>query len=448
MFLLPHKVGDYTLHRKLGTGGVAESYLGTSGQGASSATGSGKAVVVRRILPFVLRDAGRLSAIEGRVRDLIGVRHPYLVHVLEHVVEGDEHFLVEEYVDGVTLEQVLNWCRQSGHQIPHNVFLNIATQICNGLEALHGRSGKGSASEHVLHYALKPSAIFLTREGKVLVGSYGLARSPTSFPHGGVSAPVPARMEYLSPEQTHPDQKLTPASDIFSLGACLYEVLTLESLFRAESNLQTIHKVRRAEVTSHLLRVKERMPGLDKVLFRALSLNPRHRYQRAFVLREDLRGLMAGYSFASINEDTRSFLGPLLEGHAAHGAGAPVTGGGYVAGIESAPDAPQGSDAFDDSPATRIDPDPMATAAVAAQALAERVAKERADAPASASEESSAASGEKTEWTQTHEGSLTPLPPLEALNPGTPPDSTAAYIARGASGIDTPEPAPPPSPPT
>ncbi len=453
MFLLPHKVGDYTLHRKLGTGGVAESYLGTSGQGGQAAdSAAGKPVVVRRILPFVLRDAGRLSAIDGRIRDLIGVRHPYLVHVLEHLVEGDDHFIVEEYVDGVTLEQVLNWCRQSGHQIPHNVFLNIATQICNGLEALHGRSGKGSATEHVLHYALKPSALFLTREGKVLVGSYGLARSPTSFPHGGVSAPVPARMEYLSPEQTHPDQKLTPASDIFSLGACLYEVLTLESLFRAESNLQTIHKVRRAEVTSHLLRVKERMPGLDKVLFRALSLNPRHRYQRAFVLREDLRGLMAGYSFASISEDTRAFLAPLLQGSVSStaglaGASQPGSGhggGGYVAGIDSAPDSPEGGDAFDDSPATRIDPDPMATAAVAAQALAERVAKERADVPVgSSAEQTGTANAEKTEWTQTHEGSL---PPLEALNRDVPPDSTAAYIAHGSSGgaLATP----PPSPPT
>ncbi len=305
MFLLPHSVGGYTLQRKLGTGGVAESYAGTH-----DAAG-GRRIVVRRVLPFIHRDPARLASIEARVHDLLGVRHPFLVQVLDHVVEGDEHFIIEEFVPGVTLDQVLNWCRQSGHQVPHNVFLNIATQICNGLEALHGRSGKGSSAEHVLHLALKPGSIFLTPEGKVLVGSYGLTRSPTTYPQGGVAAPVPARMEYLSPEQTHPDQKLGPPSDIFALGSLLYEVLTLESLFRADSNLQTIHKVRRAEVTTPLLTVKERMPGLDKVLFRALALNPRHRYQRAFVLREDLRGLMAGYSFATIGDDTRSFLAPI-----------------------------------------------------------------------------------------------------------------------------------------
>jgi serine/threonine protein kinase len=360
MILLPHKIGAFTLHRKLGTGGLAESYVGTHDGGG------GTPVVVRRILPFVLRDPGRSASIEARVKDLIGVRHPFLVHVMDHVVVGEDHFIVEEHVDGVSLDGVLNWCRQNGTSIPHNVFLNIATQVCNGLEALHGRSGKGSGAEHVLHLALKPGSVFIGRDGKVVVGSYGLTRSPTTLPHGGVSAPVPARMEYLSPEQTHPDQKLTPASDIFALGATLYELLTTENLFRAESNLQTIHRVRRAEVTTQLLRVKERMPGLDKVLFRALSLNPRHRYQRAFVLREDLRGLMAGYSFATIAEDTRTFLLPLLDS-----LGAPSPS------VAAAPDAPSGSDSFDEAPATRIDPDPMTTAAIAAQALAERVARER-----------------------------------------------------------------------
>ncbi|MSQ03613.1 MAG: serine/threonine protein kinase [Myxococcales bacterium] len=406
MILLPHSFGGYTLQRKLGTGGVAESYVGTHD------SGGGRRVVVRRILPFILRDAARLGSIDARVRDLLGVRHPFLVQVVDHLVEDDEHFIVEEYVPGVTLEQVLTWCRQSGHHVPHNVFLNIATQICNGLEALHGRSGKGSSSEHVLHLSLKPGAIFLTPEGKVLLGGYGLTRSPTTYPQGGVAGPVPARMEYLSPEQTHPDQKLGPASDIFALGSLLYELLTLESMFRDESNLKTIHRVRRGEVATPLLQVKERLPGLDKILFRALALNPRHRYQRAFVLREDLRGLMAGYSFATISEDTRTFLTPILAG-----AAEPV-GAGYVVGLD---DAPADADAFADSPDTSIDADPLSTAAHAAAALAERVARERA----------AEAAPENTERTEAQaDGELTPLPTMwvpaptdsQAVPTAVPPD--------------------------
>jgi len=366
MLLLPKTVGPFTLTQKLGTGGVAESYQGTlDAQG-------GRQVVVRRILPYILRDASRLASAEARVRDLLGVRHPFLVQVLDWVADAGDRYIVEDWVDGVDLERVLNWCRSNRQRIPHNVFLNLATQVCNGLEALHGRPGKGSGSDNVLHLGLKPSAIFLTRDGKVMLGGYGLTRSPTSLPHGGASGPVPMRMEYLSPEQTHSDQKLSPSSDIFSLGALLYELLTLEPLFRSESNLQTINRVRRAEVTTQLLRIKELMPGLDKVLYRALSLNPRHRYQRAFVLREDLRGLMAGYSFNTIIDDTRSFLAPLFD-HA------PTPGRRAASLLEKAPDAPMDADAFDDMPVTSIDPDPMSTAALAAQALAARAAQDRSE---------------------------------------------------------------------
>lgn len=305
MMLLPKTIGPLTLQRKLGTGGVSERYLGV--------TSDGRPVAVRRILPFVRRDPNRLASLEARVRDLQGIRHPFLVQVLDWIEHEDERFVVEEWVDGVDLERVVGWCRQQGRLIPHNVFLNLATQMCSALEVLHGRPGRGSGAENVLHLGLMPGHVFVTRDARVVVGGYALTRSPTALPQGGMAGPVPTRMEYLSPEQTHPDQMLLPASDVFALGAILYEGLTLEPLFRAESNLQTIHRVRRADVAAQLQKIKQRMPGLDKVLVRALSLNPRHRYQRAFVLREDLRGLMAGYSFSSIADDAREFLAPLFD---------------------------------------------------------------------------------------------------------------------------------------
>ncbi len=303
MMLLPKKIGPLTLQRKLGAGGVSETYLGL--------TEDDHRVGVRRILPFVRQDGRRLAQVEARVRDLLGIKHPFLVQALDWIEADDERFVVEQWVEGIDLERVIAWCRQHDKPVPHNVFLNVATQVCSALEVLHGRPGKGTGAENVLHLGLQPGHIFVTPESKVRVGGYSLVRSPTALPQGGIAGPVPTRMEYLSPEQTHPDQKLLPASDVFALGCILYELLTLEPLFRADSNLQTIHRVRRAEVAGPLQKVKERMPGLDKVLFRALSLNPRHRYQRAFVLREDLRGLMAGYSFASIHDDTRAFLAPI-----------------------------------------------------------------------------------------------------------------------------------------
>jgi serine/threonine protein kinase len=306
---LPKKFGPITLMRKLGSDGVTESFVGILDEPA------GKQVVAHMALPAVLQEAAKLAALEQRVQDLCGVRHPSLVAMLDPVTVDDQRCFLEEHNDGLDLQRVLDFCREHRRTIPGNVYLNLATQICNGLEALHGRPGKGSGAEHVLHLALQPSGLFVQSDGKLLVGGFGLQRSPTA-----AAGATLARVEFLSPEQTHPDQKLTPASDIFALGALLYELLTLEPLFKADSALQTIHRIRRAEVATQLSKVKEVMPGLDKVLYRALSLNARHRYQRAFVLREDLRGLMSGYSFARIVEESRDFFAPILESRGRRGA--------------------------------------------------------------------------------------------------------------------------------
>lgn len=254
--------------------------------------------------------------------------------------------MVEDRVDGISLERVIVAARTHNARIPSNLFLHIAVQVCNALEALHSRPS-ATGADSTLHLGVKPGAVFVAADGKVTVGSFGLTRSPTALPQGGVATAIPPRMEYLSPEQTHADQQITPSSDLFSLGAVLYELLTQESLFRADSNLQTIHRIRRGEVTSQLLKVKARMPGLDKVLYRALAVNPKHRYQRAFVLREDLRGLMSGYSFASLPEDAKEWLAPIFEGQSTQNSHGRAQETGY-SGAELAPydgvEAPEETD--------------------------------------------------------------------------------------------------------
>jgi serine/threonine protein kinase len=360
MMLLPKTVGPLTLLRKLGSGGVAESYEGVL-NGPEK-----KRVCVHRVLPYILADKARLTSVEARVRDLMGAKHPLLLPILDWIEVDEERLIVEEWTNHIDLEKVLAYARQNNRPIPGNVFLNIATQICNGLEALHGRPGRGTGAQNILHLALRPSACRVDPEGQVVLGAFALLRSPLALPGGG-EGPIPMRFEYLSPEQTHASQKLTPASDVFTLGSLLYELFTLKPLFKANSKEQTVQQLRRAEVTSQLLKVKEGMPGLDKLLFRALSVNPRHRYQRAFVLREDLRGLMAGYSFANISRDAGLYLSPLFS--AQNQTEPQMLGDGPPAGS---------AEGFMES-ATRIDADPLTTAAFASRAMHERSLSENSE---------------------------------------------------------------------
>jgi serine/threonine protein kinase len=308
MLLLPKTFGPVTLQRKLGTGSLAEAYLGTH------VAHRGRRVIVRRVLPWVCRDTVKLAQVEQRVGDLVGHVHPLLVRVLDHVRVGDERFVIEEVVEGTTLERVIATCRQQGVHLPPHVFLHLAVQTCNALEALHGRPGSVTGVTHVLHQALKPGAVYVNRAGQVHLGSFGLGRSPVV---GSLTAPVPVRIEYLAPEQTEGETPLTPATDVFSLAAMLYELATLEPLFRGDTNLQTLERIRGGhDLSRALARLGDRVPGLAEALRGALETAPQRRTQRASMLRDDLRAHMSRFTLTSIASDTVAFLGPLLDaGH-------------------------------------------------------------------------------------------------------------------------------------
>ena len=301
--LLPKKVGSFTLMRKLDADGIAESFV------AILDDPPGKQVVARRIAPSLANDREQMARIDARVKELEAIRNPCLAAVLGIVHAEGEPYVFEEWTDGMSMRALIDACQTRSLLPPANVYLHLATQICNALEALH----TARENQPTLHLGLSPSSIVVGADGRVTVARYGLVPAPLS---GSDESNV--RVAYLAPEQTHPDPTLDPATDIFALGVLLYEMSTLEPLFEGSSPERTIEQIRRAEIT--LTDVRERVPGLDQVLLRALSVHPRHRYQRAFVVREDLRGLMAGYTFTDIDRMSREFLAPLVRGRRDRGS--------------------------------------------------------------------------------------------------------------------------------
>ncbi len=301
--MLPKKVGSFTLMRKLDADGITESFV------AILDDPPGKQVVARRIVPSLAADPDRMAQIAHRVEELESVSNPCLAAVLGLVHAEGEPYVFEEWTDGMSLRGLIDACLTRSLTPPANVFLHLATQLCNALEALHtAREG-----EPLLHLGLSPHSIVVGGDGRVTAARYGLVPAPLT---GSDESNV--RVAYLAPEQTHPDPVLDPATDIFSLGVVLYEMSALEPLFDGSSPERTIEQIRRAEIT--LTDVRERVPGLDQVLTRALSIHPRHRYQRAFVVREDLRGLMAGYTFTEIDRTANEFLAPLVRGRRDRGS--------------------------------------------------------------------------------------------------------------------------------
>ena len=302
---LPQKLGSFTLIRELSDDGIACSYLGILDEPA------GKQVQIRQVFSEVTKDPQHLTSIRLRIGDLLHVNHPYLQPVHDFKLIKSSFYLVEEHVEGVSLSTLLKWLRASNIRLPTNLYLYFVVNLCTALEALHATAGRDSRTPHILHRAICPEGITIRPDGQVVLGAFGLVDSPPGLQHALGSSHELRHLEYLSPEQTQSDAALTPASDIFSLASVAYELLTTAPLFRESSQLKTIHAIRKAEVSRGLTEIKRLLPGLDKVLFRALALNPRHRYQRAFVLREDIRALMANFSFSDIKGDWETFISPM-----------------------------------------------------------------------------------------------------------------------------------------
>jgi serine/threonine protein kinase len=295
-------VGSLTLERKTGTDGVVDTWRATW-----QADGD-RPVLARKLVDWVVRDADVLSAVEARIGDLRELRHPRLVRILDYLRHDDERYIIEEAVRGIDLMTLVQEVHTLGGSMPPNVLLHVAIQLCTNLEALHHNRGAVTGEDPMLHRALRPSAVYVSLEGSVRLGGYGLLPSPNLIPPNVFRGPVQERTAFLAPEQVDDGREISKATDIFSLGAILYTMLTGEVLFAAPSDLQAVWMIRQADVEPQIAETRRQLPGIDRVLNRCLYAKPGRRYQSVTTLREDLRGLSGQYDMSRITDDILDLL--------------------------------------------------------------------------------------------------------------------------------------------
>ena len=263
---LPVEFGRYTLLNRLGEGGMACVYRAK----LSGPAGFRKEVALKVMKPP--RENVSSRQVEAFLREArLGglLRHPNIVDVYELGEEQGCLFIAMELVDGLDLHSLL---RRMGPPEPAQA-LDIAMQVCAGLEHAHGLVVDGERVP-VVHRDLKPSNILLSVEGVARIMDFGIAKArrvtDTTTMVGGVRG-SPA---YMSPEQIeghHVDQR----SDLFSLGALLYELLTGKRLFQGEQFTSVLLGVLNVEEllaeTDALDLVESLVPGLRQVMEAARS---------------------------------------------------------------------------------------------------------------------------------------------------------------------------------
>lgn len=275
-----YRIGPYRVERLIGRGGMGEVWQGMRDDGAF------RKVVAIKIMTMPVEGAGRfLDRFRQERQVLASLDHPGIARILDGGELPDGRpYMVMDYVEGLPLDR---HCHQRKATVHERIELMI--QVCEAVEYLH--------SMGVIHRDLKPGNILVTPAGSVKLLDFGIARVNTAGQDQALTAPQQRLLTpgFASPEQLA-GETCTARSDIYSLGAVLYVLLTQQtpsmSAPTAPSGMLTTLADGTAKAAPRLAR--HMLGDLDGVAMKALERNPAHRYQSAREFAADLRRFLEG----------------------------------------------------------------------------------------------------------------------------------------------------------
>lgn len=273
--------GKYELVERLGEGGMAEVWRAFS----HGASGFRRPVAIKRIHPDYKGYPEVVAMFVEEARVGAALHHPNIVEVYDFRVDRQgEHYLVTELVLGPHLGQ---WVEAHvNHPTPWPVVTAVAVEVLRALEAAHSRRDESGKNAPVLHRDVTPPNILLDQSGVVKLADFGLARA---MDRDQMTRPnvVKGKLSYLAPELAlggAPSIK----SDLYSLGVVLWEALTRERLFEGQSDVEVLQKLSNPSIPLLNMKRPELPLRLTRVVHRALSRNPRARFQSATEMRKEL----------------------------------------------------------------------------------------------------------------------------------------------------------------
>ena len=296
---LPPHIGDYEVLGLLGTGGMAEVFLGRHHNATEvvrpdqtiDRVDRDQPVVVKRILPHLARQQHFVDMFRDEARIAAQIDHRNVVRVYELGEDGDELFLVMEYLGG---ESAAGIARQLAHRkklLSFGLCTHLMAEVCAGLHAAHDLVDENGAPLHIVHRDVSPANIFVTYEGGVKILDFGIAVAAGRLSKTDAGQ-VKGKYAYMSPEQCR-GKTLDRRSDIFSLGTVLYEMSTCRRLFKRASDMETLEAVCNETVLPPSQLVSRYPKELERICLKALQKDPEDRYATAGEMRQDLLAVAA-----------------------------------------------------------------------------------------------------------------------------------------------------------
>jgi eukaryotic-like serine/threonine-protein kinase len=262
------KLGPYEILAPIGAGGMGEVYRAKD-------TRLGRDVALKILPESFAREPDRLRRFEQEARAVAALNHPNILAIHDIGQQSGVPFLVSELLEGDSLRAALE-----GGALPQRKTIEYGVQIAHGLAAAHEKG--------IVHRDLKPENIFITRDGRIKILDFGLAKLAQqdggdeltlTGPNTAVGV-VMGTASYMAPEQVR-GEAADPRTDIFAFGAVLYEMLSGVRAFRRDTAAETMTAVLKDDPPDLSDPTRFVSPALDRIVRRCLEKNPEQRFQSA-----------------------------------------------------------------------------------------------------------------------------------------------------------------------
>jgi hypothetical protein len=268
----PSRIGSYIIEKKIGSGGMGTVYLGKHDQ-------TGREAAVKVLPASFSQEEGAIARFSREIDALKQIASPYIVKLFDSGVDENEtYYYAMEYVPGDTLSSRL----QQDTRLGWREVIEISVQICSALKAAHDAG--------FVHRDLKPSNLIFSEDGTVKLTDFGVAQvfaSSRLTATGGIIGTA----EYMSPEQAS-GQRATKKSDLYSLGAVMYVMLTGRPPFSGKTALDIIQKHKFSGFDRPSLIASDMPHWLDEIVCQLLEKDPDKRIPDAYVLSRRLQEVL------------------------------------------------------------------------------------------------------------------------------------------------------------
>ena len=281
-------------------------------QGAS---GFSRTVAIKRLHARFATDRDFVRMFVDEARLVSRIRHSNVVPTLDVVVEGEELFLVMEYIHGEPLSRLLRAVRRDGRRIPTRIVTALVSGMLHGLHAAHDAQGELGQPLGIVHRDVSPPNVIVGADGAARVLDFGVATASARLTET-VGDVIKGKLGYMAPEQITRGP-VDRRADIYSTGVVLWEILTGEVLFDGPNEAVVLKEVMEGRVPAPSSTVRDLPPALDEIVARALQSVPERRYATAHQMALAVQSAVPSATASEVGEWVQMCSGDALARRAA-----------------------------------------------------------------------------------------------------------------------------------